>query len=281
MTTTERATQDQRRQNLCRAVAFRAVGEPAGDGLSIEGYGAVFGSSTEIDSWEGSFEEVIAPGAFKKSLREQTVKMQYDHGRHPMLGSLPLGNWTTAEEDTRGLHLVGRLHDNWMTTPFRDAIRSGSVTGMSFRFSVVRDEWTDSEGKRLQPTELEQLLYTGGGDRGPLLRTLKEVKISEAGPVTWPAYNDTEVSVRSSGVLTINLAELHTPTVRRDLAWAVYLADRSDVAEPHSTEIAAAQHLSGPPRTAPQVGEHSSTTAARRRRMAERLATVRAASRTP
>jgi uncharacterized protein len=266
------------RLNLCREVAFRAVNaDPQGDGLSIEGYGAVFNSVTTIDSWEGQFEEVIAPSAFKKSLREQTVKMQYDHGRHPLLGSLPLGNWTTAEEDQRGLHLVGRLHDNWITEPFRDAIRSGSVTGMSFRFSVVRDEWTDKDGKKLAEGELQEMLWYGGGERGPILRTLKEVKLSEAGPVTWPAYQDTEVGVRS-GTLTIDLANLHTAPVRRELARALWLADSADV-EPTTPVIPAAERADPAPQsTADTAGEHSSITAARRRRMSAKLASVRSAA---
>jgi HK97 family phage prohead protease len=269
-----------RKTNLCREVTFRAVGaDPQGDGLSIEGYGAVFNSVTTIDSFEGQFEETIIPGAFKKSLREAALKMQYDHGRHPLLGSLPLGNWTTAEEDEHGLHLIGRLHDNWITEPFRDAIRSGSVTGMSFRFSVVRDDWTDKDGKKLGEGELQEMLWYGGGDRGPLLRTLKEVRVSEAGPVTWPAYQDTEVGVRS-GVLTIDLANLHTAPVRRELSRALFLADRA-VTEPQATAEPAAEHPTpqGPQRTEESAaGEHSSITAARRRRMSAKLASVRSAA---
>ena len=269
------------RQNLCREVSFRAINnDPQGDGLTIEGYGAVFNSITTIDSFEGQFEETIAPSAFKKSLREQTLKMQYDHGRHPLLGSLPLGNWTTAEEDLRGLHLIGRLHDNWMTEPFRDAIRSGSVTGMSFRFSVVRDEWTDKDGKRLSEGELQEMLWYGGGDRGPILRTLKEVKVSEAGPVAWPAYQDTEVSVRAethSGVLTIDLGNLHTAAGRRELVRAVRIAE-SIVHEPITSEEPAVEQRELLDTGTPDDGEHSSITAARRRRMSAKLASVRSAA---
>lgn len=267
------------RQDLCRAVAFTQ--SQTGDGWTIEGYGAIFNSVTTIDSWEGTFDEVIAPSAFRKSLKENTPKMQYDHGRHPALGSLPLGIWTTAEEDPRGLHLIGRLHDNWLVEPFRDAIASGAVSGMSFRFTVVRDTWTDVNGKKLDGGELMDLLYLGGGDRGPLLRTLNEVKVTEAGPVTWPAYTDTEVGVRDSGILTIDLASLHTAPVRRQLARAVFLADRPAEGdqESHSTVTPAAGHLAGSSGTEAVIdGEHSSITAARRRRMSAKLSSVRSAA---
>lgn len=205
------------RNNLLRTVPFTTIRDTnaddptANDGLNIEGYGAVFDSTTEINSWEGKFDEKIRKGAFRKTLNEQTPRMQFDHGNHPLLGGLPLGRWTVAEEDTHGLHLVGRMFDNWIVQPFRDAIAEGAVDGMSFRFSVVRDEWRDIAGKKItDDTELFELLYYGAGDRGPITRELIEVKCPEAGPVVWPAYSDTEVGARSAdgGTLTIDLAVL-------------------------------------------------------------------------
>jgi HK97 family phage prohead protease len=224
------------REDLCRSAPFtltRATDEGS-DGLTIEGYGAVFNSPTRINSWEGDFEEVVAPGAFKRSLRARVPRMQFDHGQHPLLGSLPLGRWTVAEEDERGLHLVGRLTDNWLVTPFRDAIRDGGVEGMSFRFAVVNDEWRDAQGAKLRDDEVAEFLYRGSGDRGPIRRTLREVKVSEAGPVVWPAYDDTAVGVRSRfGVtdlrdqrVTIDLGRLHQPGTQRRLADLVAFADR-------------------------------------------------------
>jgi len=219
------------RDDLCRSAPFELIRatEDGTDGLTIEGYGAVFDSPTQIRGWEGEFEEIIAPGAFRKSLRERTPRMQFDHGQHPLLGSLPLGRWTTAQEDERGLHLVGRLTDNWLVAPFRDAIRDGGVEGMSFRFAVVRDEWVDAQGKKVRDDELAELLWHGAGDRGPLRRTLREVKASEAGPVVWPAYQDTTVGVRArgnNGMVVIDLHGLRSPETRRQLADLVALADR-------------------------------------------------------
>jgi HK97 family phage prohead protease len=224
------------REDLCRSAPFtltRATDEGS-DGLTIEGYGAVFHSVTRISGWEGDFEEVIAPGAFKKSLRERVPRMQFDHGQHPLLGSLPLGRWTVAEEDERGLHLVGRLTDNWLVTPFRDAIRDGGVEGMSFRFAVVRDEWVDAQGARLKDDEVAHFLRRSAGDRGPIRRTLREVKASEAGPVVWPAYDDTAVGVRSRFGVTdlrdqrvvIDLGRLTQPATQRQLADLVAYTDR-------------------------------------------------------
>lgn len=248
------------RENLCRSVPFevvRADDNEEDDGFTIEGYGAVFNSVTEIDSWEGSFEEIIAPGAFRKSLRERTPKMQFDHGRHTLLGSLPLGRWTTTEEDANGLHLVGRLSDNWLIEPFRDAIRDDGVEGMSFRFSVIREEWRDKNGKIIKDSELWDVLWAPG-DRAPIRRTLKEVKVSEAGPVVWPAYESTSVGVRS---VTIDLGNLQDPEQRRTLARAVLLADEAQRSEdaPQPEQDSSDRHpVPAAPPTSNTSGEHPS-----------------------
>lgn len=213
------------REGLCRTVPFeqtRAADDTVSDGLNIEGYGAVFNSETEIHSWEGSFLEKIRRGAFKKTLREQIPKMQFDHGHHPLLGGLPLGRWNEASEDDHGVHVIGRMFDNWITEPFRDAIAEGAVDGMSFRFSVVREEWTDKDGKKIKnDDELFELLFWGAGDRGPITRELIEVKAPEMGPVVWPAYKDTSVSARSAdgATLTIDLGALRSnPRALADVA---------------------------------------------------------------
>ena len=173
--------------------------ETEADGLTLDGYGAVFDSPTRIDSWEGVFDEDIARGAFKKSLAERTPVLQFDHGRHPMVGSIPLGSFETLREDAQGLHVLARLHDNWLIQPVRDAIRSKAIPGMSFRFSVVKDEWRDADGALVKGDEIEmRLRRSNPADPTTIMRrTLKEVRLYEVGPVVFPAYADTSVGVRS------------------------------------------------------------------------------------
>lgn len=153
--------------------------EKEGDGLTLSGHAAVFNQKTRIDSWEGEFDEVIAPGAFRKTLRERTPVLMFEHGHHPLVGSMPLGTITKAREDDVGLYIEARLHDNWLIEPVRDAVSSGSVDGMSFRFQMVKETW-DEQGKNKPP-----------------LRTLTELKVPELGPVVFPAYEQTDVAVRS------------------------------------------------------------------------------------
>ena len=133
------------RDNLTRSVPFRLErATEDGDGLTLEGYGAVFDTPTRIDSWEGAFDEVIARGAFAKTLQERTPVIQFDHGHHPLVGSIPIGSPEILREDAQGLYVKARLHDNWLIQPVRDAIASGSIDGMSFRFSVVKETVDES-----------------------------------------------------------------------------------------------------------------------------------------
>jgi len=170
---------------------------PQGDGLTLTGHAAVFNQDTQIDSWEGRFLETIAPGAFKKTVRERTPVLQFDHGRHPLVGSIPIGSIESLSEDSEGLYVEARMADNWLMEPVRDAIKNKSIKGMSFRFEVIRELWEDNAGKRINdPDELMRLLWDAG-ERGPLKRTLKELKVHELGPVVFPAYEGTSVGLRS------------------------------------------------------------------------------------
>lgn len=151
-----------------------------GDGLTFSGYAAVFNVPTIIDSWDGEFEETIAPGAFANSLRSGMPVLMFEHGRHPLIGSMPLGVINEAREDAKGLYISARLTDNWLIQPVRDAVRDGAVEGMSFRFTVPDggDTWVETKGQMPQ-------------------RTLTELDVRELGPVVFPAFKPTTASVRS------------------------------------------------------------------------------------
>ena len=165
------------KSNLCRAASFEMRADDDGDGFTLEGYGAVFGTPTRIDSWEGRFDEVIERGAFAKTISERTPVLQFDHGHDVATGSVPIGSIEELREDARGLFVRARLHDNARVEPIRQAIESGAIDGMSFRFRVTREEWDES------------------GDTPK--RSIKEVELFELGPVVFPAYQATTVGVRS------------------------------------------------------------------------------------
>lgn len=195
---------------LERTAEFRVVGDGT-DGLTLEGYAAVFGATTRIDSWEGQFDELLVPGAFARTLDRKGpkgIRLQFDHGRHPLIGSIPLGAISEMREDARGLYVKARLTDNWLVQPIRDAIADGAIDGMSFQFRVVNDDWDKT------------------GDVP--LRTIREVELFELGPVVWPAYPQTTVGVRAAEVAQT----LMDPQQRIEVARAL-LAGTSE--EPDST----------------------------------------------
>lgn len=163
-----------------RAVSFE-LRDTSSDGRTLSGYAAVFNSPTRINERGQSFDETVARGAFAKAINNRDkVVVQFDHGQHPLIGSMPLGKVTELREDDHGLWLEAQLSDNWLIQPVRDAIRDGAVDGMSFRFSVPDggDTW-DRSG-------------------AVAVRTINEVRLYELGPVVFPAYADTSVAVRSA-----------------------------------------------------------------------------------
>lgn len=224
---------DAPRDNLTRTADFTVTrAEEDDDGLTLEGYAAVFNSPTRIDSmFEGTFDEIIAPGAFKRTIGKRGAKgirLQFDHGQHPLIGSIPLGSFTDMHEDARGLFVRARLSDNWLVQPVRDAIRDGSVDGMSFRFRVPEggDEWD----------------RTGDVD----VRTVNEIDLLEAGPVVWPAYEQTSVGVRTREIV----AALMDPEQRTQVARALLAGTSPEPADTGPSDEPAASD--GPPEQGPR-----------------------------
>lgn len=204
------------RDNLVRSAPFKLERTQAdSDGLTLEGYAAIFNEWALIDNWEGKFEERIVKGAFLKTAHENggpRVRLQFEHGQHPLIGSLPIGIIKRLREDAKGLRVEARLSSNWLIEPVRDAIAQGSIDGMSFRFSVTNDSWD-----RLD-TDLPR-------------RTITEVKLLEVGPVVWPAYEGTSVGVRSQQIAR-ELLEADEST-RREIARLILAKQRNvNVEEP-------------------------------------------------
>lgn len=234
--------------NLRRSVEFRA--EPSSDGLTLEGYAATFDDWTTITDRSGSFQERIAPGAFKRTIGQRMPVLQFDHGQHSMIGSIPLGRITSLTEDDHGLKMRAKLSDNWLVEPVRDAIRDGGVTGMSFRFRVVADEWTNDDGTDF--------------------RTISEVELYEAGPVVFPAYESTTVGVRSRETA----AALTDPQVRREVASILTMSTddiRQMAEESPAPEAPTPRHASSV--ETPADPGHVPTSQAKRRALATLLLT--------
>jgi HK97 family phage prohead protease len=140
----------------------------------------VFNQDTRINNWEGDFIERISPGAFTKTLDERgdRVKILYDHGLDPSIGNKPLGRPKVIREDAEGLYVEVPLDDTSYNRDLKASLQSGAIDGMSFRFSVAKEEWDDTTN--------------------PQTRTLKEVVLHEGGPVTFPAYEGAKAGLRTA-----------------------------------------------------------------------------------
>lgn len=157
------------------------------DGRTLISKFSVFDTWTEINSrYEGHFLERIAPGAFKKTIDENRdqIKVLYDHGHDPSVGNKPLGKVVDIREEDGAA--VGEVHlfDATYVNDLVPALRSGTL-GSSFRFQVVREDF-DMKPQRsdYNPDGLPE-------------RTVREVRLFEFGPVTFPAYSDATAGLRS------------------------------------------------------------------------------------
>ena len=159
-----------------------------GDGQPVlSGHFAVFNQWTEIDSWfEGRFLERIAPGAFKKTMREQRdlLRILFQHGQDPQIADKPLAPIDELGEDEEGAFYAGEMLDTSYNRDLIPGLRAGQY-GSSFRFQVLKEDRDEKpKPSNYNPTGLPE-------------RTIREVQLFEFGPVTFPAYPGASAGIRS------------------------------------------------------------------------------------
>lgn len=150
---------------------------------TIGGYVTKFNTMSENLGFFREVREQVAPGAFKKTLKEDDIRAFWNHNPDIILGRNTNGTLKLKEDET-GLAFDLDLPD---TTAGRDAfisIERGDVTGMSFGF-MVRGEEIDR----------------GEDEKSPIIRTLTDVQLFEVSPVIFPAYPDSETEARDEGSL--------------------------------------------------------------------------------
>ncbi|MFD5875700.1 HK97 family phage prohead protease [Streptomyces sp. NPDC060322] len=178
------------RRDLTISAADVALRATEGGARQFFGHAAVFNSRTAIGNpltW--GFYEEIADGAFTKTLSEGDSRYLVDHDTRLVVSRVSAGSLRLAQ-DQIGLAVNSDLDER--LSYVGDLIvnlDNRNITGMSFGFQVVKDDW--------QMVDVE----TVDGDKAEAeLRIIREVKLFEVSAVTFPAYEDTDAGLRSVGV---------------------------------------------------------------------------------
>lgn len=172
----------------------------------IEGYGSVFGG-------RDSQGDVVEFGAFTKSLKKTPPLMLWQHRQ-----DAPIGKWTEAVEDTRGLYLRGKI--NTQTTAGRDAfehLKAGDISGLSIGFR----------------------LPAGGSRTEGDTRYLHEIDLAEVSVVSMPANPEariTSVKAQTQKPNTLREFEHALMAIGFTRREAVALARKGFGAEPDDSE---------------------------------------------
>lgn len=144
-----------------------------GDGLTVEGYAAVFNQDTDIG---GYFIERIEPGAFSEAIGRDDVVFLINHEGLPLArtrsGTLELS------EDDHGLKMRSVLDPSDPDVQsIAGKMRRGDLDKMSFAFWPELQEWDES------------------GDVPK--RTIMKASLYDVSIVTTPAYDGTDIGLRS------------------------------------------------------------------------------------
>jgi HK97 family phage prohead protease len=167
---------DFERRYLADVIEMRGL---PGDGAVLIGHGAVFNEVTTI---AGAFREVVMPGAFKKTIKEADVRALFNHDPSMVLGRNRAGTLRLTE-DERGLAYEIDLPDTQTARDLYTSIARGDVSQSSFSFSPVGEtrKWWE------YPKDDEE-------EKLPL-RRLKELRLMDVSPVTFPQYEGTDVDL--------------------------------------------------------------------------------------
>lgn len=185
-----RTDEDDGRQYRRFPVEELRVIRKEGEAAVIEGYAAVFNKWSED---LGGFREKIRPGSFAKSITKDDVRALWNHDSNYVLGRNTNGTLKLSE-DTRGLHVEIDPPDTQWARDHMVSIERGDVTQMSFGFFTVADDWNYPDEKGMAKGKLAE-------------RELIEADLFDVSPVTYPAYPQTKVAVRSAIDLLIAKAE--------------------------------------------------------------------------
>ena len=178
--------------NLERRAFAECRAEASDNGKKIKGYAIRF---MALSQDLGGFREYIAPEAVDRTLSEGLdVRALVDHDSGKVIGRTRSGT-LQLRKDSKGLAItVDPDEDISYAKDIMRAVARGDVSGMSFGFRTIADEWNYEE-------------------KTPI-RTVTDMVISEVSVVTFPAYQQTNVEVAQR-----SLNEYRQAHVGHNLDW--------------------------------------------------------------
>ena len=168
-------------------------------GNIIVGRPIVYDSKTDIC---GMFAEVIDKGALNKTdLKDVRFLVNHDISKIPLARSRKNTENSTMQltVDDKGMEIRVTLdtENNTEAKNLYSAIERGDISGMSFMFSVDKEEWKNLKSD--YPT-----------------RHIKAIsRVIEVSAVTFPAYEETSVTARDKSAL--ENARMTVDTVRKSV----------------------------------------------------------------
>jgi len=155
---------------------LRAKKEDQEDYVTVEGYAFLFNSRTDM----GWYNEVILRGAItQEELNQMDVRACVNHDPNYVMARWNKGKGNLdLRVDEKGLYYSYRVKES-VHPAFVENVRTGTISQSSFAFYIDEQNWKEKDGEN----ELREIVR------------FKE--ILDVAPVTYPAYQDTSVALRS------------------------------------------------------------------------------------
>jgi HK97 family phage prohead protease len=128
----------------------------------------------------GGFVERIAQGAATKTLKETDLRGLFNHDPNNLLGRMGSGT-LRVNDASEGLRYFIDKPDTSLGRDLATLVARGDIYGSSFTFKP--------EGAKGA--------HWGRSETGFPLREIRQMKMRDVGPVTFPAYSASDVALRS------------------------------------------------------------------------------------
>jgi HK97 family phage prohead protease len=148
--------------------------------IPFSGHAIVYDSWTTVYDWFGEYQERIARGAAARALAEDDVRLLMNHDANYVLARKrgEDGDTLRLSEDSVGLLAEADMAPTSFARDLAISMARGDVSGMSFAFEVLQEEWDTRPD-------------------GMWMRTIQEIRLYDVSIVTYPAYDQTDAGLRT------------------------------------------------------------------------------------